>query len=199
MINDQDYWNKFYEESGSLSKPSSFACHVEDKYFESGKSLLELGCGNGRDAIYFAEKGKKVSALDLSTKAIQNLSSINIRNADFFNQDFSQLSGFRDFDYVYSRFTLHSIDEETELSVLQQLPQVLRKGGLFLMEARSLKDETLDKAFGTAHFRRYLDYEETVEKIAKLDFKILEKIESQGLSPHKAEDPYLIRLIAEKR
>jgi len=198
LINDEDYWNKFYKEGGLLNKPSSFAQHVENKFLKSGTSLLELGCGNGRDAVYFAEKGKTVSALDLSSQTIQNLSSANIRNAEFFNQDFSQLSAFRDFDYVYSRFTLHSIDEDTEQSVFQQLPQVIRKGGLFLMEARSLKDEALDKTFGKSHFRRYLDYEATVEKIESLEFKILEKIESQGLSRYKDEDPCLIRLVAEK-
>jgi ubiquinone/menaquinone biosynthesis C-methylase UbiE len=198
LIDDQDYWNKFYEANDLVHKPSSFARHVEDKYFKDGKTLLELGCGNGRDAVFFAEKGNKVSALDLSTQTIHTLSSINIKNAEFFNQDFSQLSSFRNFDYVYSRFTLHSIDEETEQVVLQQLPQVLKSGGLFLLEARSLKDEKLEKSFGTGHFRRYLDFEATIEKMERLNFKVIEQIESQGLSPYKEEDPFLMRIVAEK-
>lgn len=198
MIDDQDYWNKFYEANGLVHEPSSFARYVEDKYFQDGKTLLELGCGNGRDAIFLAEKGKKVSALDLCSKTIDKLSSISIKNAEFYNQDFSQLSNFTNFDYVYSRFTLHSIDEETEQAVLQQLPQVLKSGGLFLLEARSLKDEKLEKTFGTGHFRRYLDYEATIEKMERLNFKVIEKIESQGLAPYKDEDPFLMRIVAEK-
>ena len=198
MIDDNDYWNKFYQANGVIHNPSIFARHVENNYFEPGKTLLELGCGNGRDAIFFAEKGKKVSALDLSAQTIQNLSSLNVKNSEFFNQDFSQLSNFKNFDYVYSRFTLHSIDDETEKMVFQQLPKVLKTGGLFLLEARSLKDEELTKTFGTDHFRRYLDYEETVNKIERLNFRVIEKIESQGLSPYQDEDPFLIRIIAEK-
>ena len=198
MINDQNYWNEFYKANRIVHEPSSFARHVEDNYFESGKSLLELGCGNGRDAIFFAEKGKKVSALDLSSETILSLSSMSVKNAEFFNQDFSQLSNFRDFDYVYSRFTLHSIDDKTEQVVLQQLPKVLKSGGLFLLEARSLKDENLAKTFGTGHFRRYLDYDVIVDQIERLNFKVLEKVESQGLSPYKDEDPFLIRIVAKK-
>jgi cyclopropane fatty-acyl-phospholipid synthase-like methyltransferase len=167
-------------------------------FLDRGKTLLELGCGNGRDSIFFAEKGKVVSALDLSIETIKNLSSMNVKNADFFHQDFSQLTNFKDVDYVYSRFTLHSVDEETERLVFQQLPRALKKGGLFLMEARSLKDESLEKAYGKNHFRRYLDYEETIEKLERRGFSVLEKCESQGLAPYKKEDPFLIRVVAER-
>jgi cyclopropane fatty-acyl-phospholipid synthase-like methyltransferase len=198
LIDDRNYWDSFYQENGLIHNPSSFASHIENNYIKDGSTLLELGCGNGRDAIFFAESGVKVSALDLSSQTIQTLSSMNVKNADFFNQDFSQLSNFKNFDYVYSRFTLHSIDDETEKNVFQQLPNVLKKGGLFLMEARSTKDEGLEKAFGVTHFRRYLDYEETVKKVEALNFKVLEKTESQGLSPYKDENPFLIRIVAEK-
>lgn len=197
MIDEHDYWDKFYTANGVVHEPSTFARHVEGNYLETGGTLLELGCGNGRDAVFFAEKGKKVAALDLSSQAIQNLTSMNIKNTEFFNQDFSQLSNFKDFDHVYSRFTLHSIDDQSEQVVFQQLPNVLKSGGLFFLEARSLKDENLSKTFGTEHFRRYLNFEATVDKLEKLNFKILEKIESQGLSPYKNEDPFLIRIVAE--
>ena len=116
----------------------------------------------------------------------------------FYNQDFSNLSSFSNFDYVYSRFTFHAIDENDEKLVLSQLPMVLKKGGLFFLEARSLKDEKLDKTYGFEHFRRYLDFKQTIRKIEKRGFTILEKIESQGLSPYKEEDPFLIRIVAQK-
>ena len=88
MIDEHDYWNKFYEENGVIHQPSSFARYIEDRYFENGKTLLELGCGNGRDAIFFAEKGKRVSALDLSSQAIQSLSSMDIRMLSFLTKIF---------------------------------------------------------------------------------------------------------------
>lgn len=198
LINDQSYWDNFYEANNLEHQPSSFAQHVEKNYLRKEKTLLELGCGNGRDAIFFAEKEKQVSALDLSSQTIQSLTSLNIKNTTFFNQDFSELSNFRDFDYVYSRFTMHSIDEESERMVFSQLSKVLKNGGLFLLEARSLKDEKLAKTFGVNHFRRYLNYEATLAKIERLNFKILESEESQGLSPYKHEDPFLMRVVAEK-
>lgn len=66
------------------------------------------------------------------------------------------------------------------------------------MEARSTNDEKLEKTFGVDHFRRYLDFQATVEKLESLNFRVLEKQESQGLSPYKKEDPFLIRIVAQR-
>lgn len=198
MITDSQYWDEVYSANKLDHQPSSFAQYVEEKYLKSDMSLLELGCGNGRDSLFFVEKGKLVRALDLSSKTIENLSSLNIQNAEFVNQDFSNLTRFTDLDYVYSRFTMHSIDEETEEKVFSQLSQVLKVGGLFLMEARSTNDEKLEKTFGVDHFRRYLGFQATVEKLESLNFRVLEKQESQGLSPYKKEDPFLIRIVAQR-
>lgn len=198
MITDNQYWDEVYSANKLDHQPSSFAQYVEEKYLKSDMSLLELGCGNGRDSLFFVEKGQQVSALDLSSKTIENLSSLNIQNVEFVNQDFSNLTRFTELDYVYSRFTMHSIDEETEKKVFSQLSQVLKVGGLFLMEARSTNDEKLEKTFGVDHFRRYLDFQSTVEKLEALNFRVLEKLESQGLSPYKKEDPFLIRIVAQR-
>lgn len=198
MITENQYWDEVYSANKLDHQPSSFAQYVEEKYLGKGMSLLELGCGNGRDSLFFAQKEKEVLALDLSSKTIENLSSLDIKNIEFLNQDFSNLTKFSGLDYVYSRFTMHSVDEETEEKVFSQLPQVLKVGGLFLMEARSTKDEQLEKTFGEGHFRRYLDFAATVEKLENLNFQILEKKESQGLSPYQKEDPFLIRLVARR-
>ncbi|MFK7863748.1 MAG: class I SAM-dependent methyltransferase [Pseudohongiellaceae bacterium] len=198
MISDQEYWDQFYSTTRLELEPSSFAKHVAERYLTDAMKLLELGCGNGRDSLFFARNNTEVTALDLSSKSIENLAGLNARNVEFLNQDFSTLSDFTELDCIYSRFTMHSIDDETEQRVFDQLPQVLRVGGHFFMEARSTKDESLEKVFGTDHFRRYLDFEKTVKKLEALGFSMIEKVESQGLSPYKEEDPFLIRLVAKR-
>ena len=50
----------------------------------------------------------------------------------------------------------------------------------------------------TTHYRRYLDYEETIKKIEDLGLTIVYKIESQGLAIYKDDDPMLIRIVAKK-
>lgn len=196
MINDSKYWESFYREHPVNKDPSSFASYVQERYLTPGKTLLELGCGNGRDSIYFASKGMEVSAIDLAEKEIEFLQQLKIDNAVFYAGSFTDLAEYKNFDFVYSRFTFHSIDEESEDLVLSQLKGVLSKDGLFLLEARSAKDEQLEKVFGTTHFRRYLNFEQTIAKIEAQGFEILESIEAQGLATYKQEDPYVLRIVA---
>ena len=45
---------------------------------QKGKSILELGCGNGRDSFYFAKNGLNVTAIDASNAVIEKLQNRNI-------------------------------------------------------------------------------------------------------------------------
>ncbi len=64
MIDDSKYWNEFYAQNKALSDASSFAKFVYDFCdMPYTSKLLELGLGNGRDAIYFSSKGLNVSGM----------------------------------------------------------------------------------------------------------------------------------------
>lgn len=74
---DVEYWNKFYESRPDIEQPSLFARSVI-KMVQKGKSILELGCGNGRDSFYFAKNGLNVTAIDASNAVIEKLQNRNI-------------------------------------------------------------------------------------------------------------------------
>ena len=48
------------------------------KYIEIGGNLVELGCGNGRDSLYFAKHGVHVTGIDASEVAINELQKKNL-------------------------------------------------------------------------------------------------------------------------
>ncbi|AJI54045.1 class I SAM-dependent methyltransferase [Francisella philomiragia] len=201
MIHDEKYWNNFYITNKIDDKPSTFAQYVYSRVIKKlgpNKNMLELGCGNGRDSLFFSSNNLYVDAIDYSKKIIDNLKLMNAKNVNFMFGDFTDLSRFKDnsYDFIYSRFTFHSIDIESERKVLKGIVRLIKPGGLFMLEARTKKDQELPKIFGKDHFRRYLDFLETKDKLQNLGFEILESIESQGLSPYKEEDPFLLRIIA---
>ena len=77
--NVSDIWNKVYISDPSFfgDDPSNFGLECYEEFKKHGvKKILELGCGQGRDTIFFACKGIEVVAIDSSKVAIDVLSKI---------------------------------------------------------------------------------------------------------------------------
>lgn len=210
-MDDKKYWDEYYATHSKPNDASTFAEYVIDR-LDAGKTLIELGCGNGRDSLFFSKNGINVIAVDQVDAEIdflnENYSSDNIT---FVCDDFTNLAesdedliNSTDFDYIYSRFTFHSINEAKEDRTLSWISDNL-EGGLFLLEARSLNDpmfkkgDTLsDSENFTDHYRRYMDLDKFTGKLESLGFEILFKIEDKDLAPYKDDNPYVIRIIARK-
>ena len=65
-----EYWRNYYHTLKAPLEKSRFAAHVYEslcKGKESEVTLLDLGCGNGRDTYFFASLGVKSIGLDLSS------------------------------------------------------------------------------------------------------------------------------------
>lgn len=205
---DRDYWNRYYSKNeGQISTPSSFAIFVS-RYLNRGKHLLELGCGNGRDSLYFLKSGLKVTGVDASDYIIAKLSDkfSNNNNADFICNDFVSLSFLRNikYHYIYSRFTLHAISEKQEDSLLKNVKGLLAENGLFFIEARTIHDELYGKGIMVNknayifndHYRRFIDPEMFWAKLDRLQYEVLLFEEQTGFSKKEDSDPVLLRCIA---
>lgn len=204
-MNDKAYWKKYYETHPNPVEPSTFAKFTSG-FMNSSKSLIELGCGNGRDSVFFARNNIYVTAVDQIESEMDYLNKkYSLYNLDFQADDFTNLSLETEYDYVYSRFTMHSIREEQESKVFEWISNQLAHQGLFFLEVRSINDPMFRKGEQiskneniTTHYRRYLDLNETITKLKKLGLKIIYKLESQGLAKYKNDDPMLIRIVAKK-
>ena len=204
---DSMYWNEFYRKHKEFS-PSLFAQSLVDK-LEEGKYLLELGCGNGRDSLFFANNGVYVTAIDASEPAISYLKDSKAHeNMLFICDDFVKSEPIyqRQYDYIYSRFTLHAISEREEHRLLNNVTKALKANGKLFIEARSIHDEIFGMGqmveknayIYNDHFRRFIDMDELKSKLVERGFSILYAEESDEFSPTEDSKPMLIRMIATK-
>lgn len=208
---DREYWNKYYREIvGKNMVPSNFAVEV-NKRLSPASHVMELGCGNGRDSLYFLSQGHNVIAIDGSDAAIDMLNEVTKNNEDalFVCDDFVKCHALyqMQYDCVYSRFTLHAITEEQENELLSNAKIALSSGGILCIEARTIHDEIYGEGIKVAHnayeynkhFRRFIDVDEFREKLEELGFTIDLLVESQGFSKTDESDPVLMRCIARVR
>ena len=211
-MDDKKYWTEYYSKNSKPTDASTFAEFILPK-LNSNKNLIELGCGNARDSIYFAQNNLNVVAVDQVQEEIDYLNENHKEeNILFVCDDFTNLAytshdiiNETDFDYIYSRFTFHSINEAKEDRTLDWIENNLDKGGCFLLEARSLNDPMFQQGKSlsdtenyTTHYRRYMDLDKIIEKLESRNFEIIYNIEDNNLAVYKDDNPYVIRIIAKK-
>lgn len=111
-----------------------------------GRRLLDVGCGNGADSLYFASQGFDVVATDFSESGIAALKR-GTGQRDFSVQamlhDTSKKFPFADgsFDVIYAHLSLHYFDDKTTRTVFAEMRRLLRKGGLFFVQCKSVDDD----------------------------------------------------------
>jgi len=206
---DYKYWNEYYSKQVAPKQPSKFAMDIM-AYLEKDKKMVELGCGNGRDSIFFSESGVDVVAIDQSDTSIHTLNNNNYSDKiEFVSDDFIRTNILKNetFDYTYSRFTIHSILEEEEDILIKRVYDSLKSKGLFFIEVRSIKDEIY--GLGTnigrniyiynEHRRRFIVMDELVGKLKSVGFNIVLANESNNYAIYKDQNPIVIRIIAQKQ
>ena len=207
-IKNYEYWNLFYE-NFSEEKQSSFAEFCLD-FFNENSSILELGCGNGRDAIYFIKNSFKVLGVDQSKSAIKYLNDKAqwFSDSKFIQCDFTNLNDIGTFDVVYSRFTLHSVSQYEQNRVIENAWNQLLKNGLLCIEARGKKNDLFEKGVKVidekdayiynGHYRRFLDFDLLKNDLISLGFILEYSAEERNFAPMGDTNEFFIRVLARK-
>lgn len=207
---DKEYWEKYYAELGSTEQPSDFARFCAKRYKKEYGTIFDIGCGNGRDTLFFSSQLIPSAGVEQCNIAIEKNEARKIAlglNSIFYQGDFSACNydSLAEGAYaIYSRFTLHAISYEEEKKLFLHLNNGQNLKYLFI-EARSIKDGLYGQGkevglheFVTSHYRRFIDPEVLRSKLS-INFDIEYFEESQGFAKTSTEDPCLIRVIAKRR
>lgn len=204
-IDNRDYWNRYYQDGLCPMDPSPFARYAAT-LVEPGRTLVDLGCGNGRDALYFASLGLSVIAIDLSDTAIQTLRERGGDNPRFLCGDFINAPIHRpaSYDYAYSRFTIHAINQQQERMLLLAMHRAIKPGGKFFIEVRGVHDPLYGRGqpqeknafFYNNHYRRFIVMEELTASLQEVGFRVEYAQERTGFAPYGNDDPPVIRIVA---
>ena len=102
----------------------------------SVNSILDLGCGTGRHDILLAEKGYKITGVDMSEKMIEIARTQNIKSIELIVGDVRNINLNKQFDAVISLFHVASYQTTNEdfENYLKTACTHLKKGGIFIFD-----------------------------------------------------------------
>jgi SAM-dependent methyltransferase len=209
-----DYWGTYYGKQEAPVLPSQFALFVANE-IATGEippvgTICDIGCGNGRDALFFLQLGYQVQGLDASDAAItvcrERLATSGATMAargrfhsgaadagESWQRLGETLSGPV---LVYARFFFHAIDDAAELAVLAHAAALIgRSGGAFCAEFRTPEDRDAAKVT-PAHYRRFIDLDQFAGRVAAAGLKPVWQAEGRGMAKYRADDAHVARLVA---
>lgn len=210
MIPDQkEMWNRKHKEGEHTTlqdDPSSLALLVGPKFHERS-TILELGCGVGRDAVFFAKNGHKVMATDLSEVVIkQNQQRLPGSDIKFSTLDMQKPLPYPDssFDAVYANLSIHYYDHKTTQEIVNEVSRVLKPGGIFVFACKSINDfhhgngeEVEENVFVSpkGHARHLFSIPYTEELLAdQFEVDLLKEVEEE----YSGEKSVMIQCISKK-
>ncbi|WP_274309799.1 class I SAM-dependent methyltransferase [Solibacillus daqui] len=139
------FWDSFYKDRKEKEIP--FFCdrvdehlkkYVENNMIQRGR-VLEIGCGNGRNAIYLAKNGFSVTAVDLSQEAAnwatQQASLENVDIEFYCENIFNLIFPNESFDFIYDSGCFHHLAPHRRITYIQFLQHHLKHDGYFSISA----------------------------------------------------------------
>lgn len=179
-------WNKFYSER-KYKTPFVIQNQLPDENLVEIlhdypiKSALELGCGEGRNAVYMAKNDLIVSAVDLSDSAIKNaevFANENGVNIDFICGNVFDMQFGDKFDFIYDSGLFHHLAPHRRLSYLDLLNKHLKDNGYFALccfaEGEDCADEIDDYEFYKSRRTGVAFSKERLEEFFGTMFNVIE-------------------------
>jgi len=129
----KDYYNDFFEKftDSTLNLDMSELYNKYIQYIKPGARILDLGCGPGRDLLFFRQNGFSVSGIDNAEKFVnfaREYSGCPVSLADFRKISFSE-----EFEGIWACASLLHLNKDELHNVLERSVKALKPEGIFYM------------------------------------------------------------------
>jgi SAM-dependent methyltransferase len=146
----REYWDRYFRARRDSGQDLDWGGRWTDPFIpilrEAGaRSVLEIGCGTGNDAVRLARAGFDVTAFDLSAEAIARAQEQYGDLVAFRVADVTEPLDLEDgsVDAVVANVSLHMFPWDTTRFVFRAIRRVLRPGGVFLFHVNAREDRPL--------------------------------------------------------
>lgn len=186
---DKDHWNGTLKRG--IGNVHAFAANVLEFGSDRKLHILDLGCGMGKDTMYFAKKGHRVTGIDFSETAIDALNDAvrksKLRTVRAVCADIAESLPFKtkEFDAVYAHLSLHYFDTQKTGEIFKEIRRVLASDGMLFVKCKSVDDPLYGQGekvgedmYRTDHVRHFFSEAFMADMLADFQVVVLRKTSS---------------------
>lgn len=160
---------------------------------KKGSSILDFGCGSGRDTKYFLEQGYQVEAVDGSLelcKLASEYTGIHVKNMFFY-----ELAEREKYDGIWACSSILHLPVEELIDVMKKMEVALKEDGIIYTSFKygTFAGERNGRFFTDMTEERFADVLETIENLV-----VEEQWVTSDVRPERGEEQWL-NLILRKR
>ena len=183
-----DYYNKnsekFYKNTVHIDLSElypKFLRHIPDN-----GTILDLGCGSGRDSLYFLEKGYIVTSVDASEEMVRLSSELTGQKTQYLRMQDIEFKN--EFNGIWACASLLHVDKGSTEDLLSNLGKALKTDGC-LYASYKYGDGAQIK--GDRFFNNYDEstFEEVVDNV--VEFEIENYWITKDLRPDRIDEKWL--------
>ena len=147
------------------------------KFLPFQARILDIGCGSGRDAKEFSDRGAVVLGIDLCPNLVE-IAKRTAPKAEFQIMDIENIElPPASFDGIWAACSLHHIPKHLFPSVLSKIHELLKEGGYFYLTLKKGSGEVQESDLRYGDFEKfwaYYDEAELENLVRAAQFEILE-------------------------
>ena len=139
----EDLYETRYSRTWDIDEPADHVVDFVKTLKEKARSILDVGCGAGRDSFFLAKEGFHLTGLDISSNALRLASERNQREktqckfvmGTFLHLPFSE--GL--FDAAFSSYAIENVSLHQIRKALKEIKRVIKRERVMLVTLHSLK------------------------------------------------------------
>jgi cyclopropane fatty-acyl-phospholipid synthase-like methyltransferase len=170
------FWNERFDKKEFIfgKEPNEYLVEQVSLYLKPNSSVLCIADGEGRNGVWLAKQGMRVTSFDVSDIALSKANQFAADNKVNIEYSLCDTDGFdwqtNSYDAVVAIF-IQFADPEMRARIFKQVHQTLKLGGLFILQGYTPKQ--LVYKTGGPSLIEHLYTEEMIRELSQ-DFEILQ-------------------------